>query len=244
MSEDETPPPGRLLPKHLAPFFLLAAAFHVVALATRFDVLAEKLPPGTAAGIFIATFPLLFVEGYFEGRLWYGESTVDLPLWMRIKSKPVKLAFTFAFTYLAVVLLQTLDIGIGPIDPTPPEEWGVAQRAQWFAMMSAGMFFPNYLAATGALVPGLRALTSPLRKIPALLALPIAAALGLGAGYGAGYLLHSKAVATNLHAVQSTWDGFTEDPAIAIGVAFAGILVPMLVGAVLEKLKKEPAEPA
>ncbi|MCB9624793.1 MAG: hypothetical protein H6723_15885 [Sandaracinus sp.] len=49
---------------------------------------------------------------------------------MRIDSRPVKLSFTFAFTYLAIVLLQTWDVEIGPVDPTPRPSgpWGDARN--------------------------------------------------------------------------------------------------------------------
>ena len=113
-------PRGGLAPKTLAPFFVLAALFHLGCIATRFDGVAGRLPPGVAAGLLLATFPLLFVEGYFESRLNYGDKLSSLPLWMQIDSKPVKATFTFAFTYLSIVLLQTFDISIGPIDPSPP----------------------------------------------------------------------------------------------------------------------------
>ena len=96
-----------------------------------------------------------------------------MPLWMRITSRPVKLSFTFAFTYLAVVVLQTWALSIGPIDPSPPAEWALGQRAMWFGTMSVGMFFPNYLATTAILIPVLRAITAPFRRLPRAAALPV-----------------------------------------------------------------------
>lgn len=235
-------PRGRLAPKSLAPFFVLAALFHLACIATRFDGVAGHLPPGVAAGLLLATFPLLLVEGYFESRLDYGGTLESLPLWMQIDSKPVKAAFTFAFTYLTIVLLQTFDISIGPVDPTPPESFPPATRAMWFAGFSVGMCFPNYLATTSLLVPPLRALGRVVQKLPGVVAVVLLAALGVGVGYGALFLLHSQTVSEEVAATQSAWESFTSNPAIAIAVVFAGLLVPALFGLVLEKVRGD-AEP-
>ncbi len=90
----------------------------------------------------------------------------------------MKLAFTFGFMYLSCVALQTLHFSIGPIDPTPPLAFPPAQRALWFAMFSAGMFFPFYLAAAGLLIPVLRFVTAPFRALPAMLGGVLALVLG------------------------------------------------------------------
>lgn len=153
-----------LKPSTLAPFFMLTALFHFASVASRFDLVAAKLPASVQAAILFAQLPLLLVEGYFEGRIDYGPGVG--PIWMRIKSQPVKIAFTFGFLFLVTVVMQTWSISLGPIDPTPPKEWPDAQRAGWFAMFTAGMFFPNYLAAASSLIPALRTITTPLRKFP------------------------------------------------------------------------------
>ncbi len=236
-------PRGGLAPRALAPFFVLAALFHLACIATRFDGVAGRLPPGVAAGLLLATFPLLFVEGYFESRLDYGNELSSLPLWMQIDSKPVKAAFTFAFTYLSIVLLQTFDIAIGPVDPTPPESFPPATRAMWFAGFSVGMCFPNYLATTSLLVPPLRAIGRVGQKLPAPIAVVMLAGLGGGVGYGALFVLHSQTVSEEVAATQSAWESFTSNPAIAIGVVFAGLIVPALFGLVLEKVRGEETAP-
>src|SRR5689334_7045263 len=106
-------------PRRVAPFFVVVALVNGAAVATRFDLLAAKLPAGTALGVMLAVVPLLVLAGFFEGKLDYGGSLAEFPLWMRIKSVPVKLAFTFGFMYLTCVALQTWDVNIGPLDPTP-----------------------------------------------------------------------------------------------------------------------------
>src|ERR1700760_2866195 len=97
-------------PNAVAPYFMVVALLHAGAVATRFDALAAKLPPGVATAIMIAQFPLLLLSGFFEGKLDYGPSPAALPLWMRIKSVPVKLAFTFGFMFVATVVLPTLHV--------------------------------------------------------------------------------------------------------------------------------------
>ncbi|HEY6038188.1 MAG TPA: hypothetical protein VIV58_28095, partial [Kofleriaceae bacterium] len=175
---------ARLAPRTVAPYFVLAALIHAASVATLFDLVAAKLPPPVPFAIMIGQFPLLVLSGLFEGRLDYGPAMEGFPLWMRIRSVPVKLAFTFAFIYIAGVALQTLHFSIGPLDPTPPLAFPPAQRALWFAMFTAGMFFPFYLAAAGGLIPVLRALTRPLRAVPlvagALASLLLGGALGIG----------------------------------------------------------------
>lgn len=236
MSDDDyTPKPGFFKPSTLAPFFALTAVFHAACVASRFDEVAKMLPTGIAGGLLIATFPLIFIEGYFESRLDYGKQMDSLPLWMKIDSRPVKMSFTFAFTYLGIVILQTWDVGIGPIDPTPPPEWPLAQRAQFFGTMTLAMFFPNYLAATGFFVPGLRFLGKLFHKLPAYAGIGILGVVGIGVGYGVGMLLSSAGATSTVTSVQATWSSITEQPAIAIGLAFAGVLVPMIFGAIKGK---------
>ena len=232
---------GGLKPRALAPFFVLAALFHLVCLATRFDEVAARLPPGVAGGLLLATFPLLLLEGYFESRLDYGDKLESLPLWMQIDSGPVKAAFTLAFTYLSVVLLQSFDLAIGPVDPTPPPEWPLAQRALWFGGFSLGMCFPNYLATASLLLPPLRALGRLAQRLTAPFAVLLLAALGGGLGYGALRLLHSQAAHLEVEAAQSAWESFTSDPFIAIGIVFAGLAIPALAGLVLGRLAGEDA---
>lgn len=212
----------------MAPLFAVTALLHAAALASRFGDIAELLPDGVAGAVFLAHLPLLLIEGFFEGQLDYGEEREGMPLWMRINSRPVKISFTLAFTYLAVVILQTWDISIGPVDPSPPAEWPLSQRGMWFAIMSVGMFFPNYLATTTLLIPVLRVISKPLRPLPAAVALPILAAVGSGLGYGALTLLSSADLGDGIDAVQQT---IQQRPLLAVGVIVGLVLIPILVGA-------------
>lgn len=215
-----------LEPGRLAPLFYVTALLHLAALLSRFSEAARLLPAGAAEAVLLAHAPLLLLEGYLEGQLDYGEARRGMPLWMRITSRPVKLSFTFAFTYLAVVVLQTWDLSIGPIDPSPPAEWALGQRAMWFGIMSVGMFFPNYLAATAILIPVLRTLTAPVRRLPRAAALPLLALLGTAIGVGLVFLLGSSLVGGQINAVQQAIEA---RPALAIGITLGLVLIPVVI---------------
>jgi hypothetical protein len=220
-------------PSTLAPFFALTGLFHALSVASRFDVLAEQIPSSVSAAILFAQLPLLLVEGYFEGRLDYGDGVG--PTWMRIKSKPVKISFTFAFLFLVTVIMQTWNISLGPIDPTPPKEWPMQQRALWFAMFTGGMFFPNYLAAAASLIPALRTITAPLRKIPAIAAVAIASLVGVAAGYALVMALGNAKLGDRIGAAQALWQSLQENPTIALPLALGMVWVPILFGLVIDK---------
>lgn len=231
-------------PSTLAPFFALTALFHAASVASRFDVVAAEIPASVTAAILFAQLPLLLVEGYFEGRLDYGEgsglsktggSGAEPPTWMRIKSQPVKVAFTFGFLFLVTVVMQTWNVSLGPIDPTPPKEWPVAQRAGWFAMFTAGMFFPNYLAAASSLIPALRTITAPLRRLPTIVAVILASVVGVAAGYGAVLAFGNAKVGDKISAAQALWQSLQENPTIALPLALAITWVPILFGLVIDR---------
>ncbi|HUJ61956.1 MAG TPA: hypothetical protein VLX92_25800 [Kofleriaceae bacterium] len=225
-------------PRRVSPYFVLVALIHAGAVATRFDVIAAKIPPGVAFALMIGQFPLLVLSGFFEGQLAYGETSKSLPLWMRIRSVPVKLAFTFGFMYVACVAMQTWNISLGPINPTPPAEWPTQQRAMYFAMFTAGFFFPFYLAATSLLVPVLRALTWPLRKLPALLGGVLALVVGGGLGVVVFALVTSSKLGAFVSSIQAT---IAADPALALGITLAMTLGPLAIGLALDKLKGAPS---
>jgi hypothetical protein len=217
----------RLSPQRLAPYFVLAALVHAGSVATRFDTLAGKLPAGVADVLMVVQFPLLVLSGYFESRLEYGATLSDFPLWMRIRSKPVKLAFTFGFMYVCLIPLQTWNVSIGPLDPTPPTTFPEQQRAMWFAMFTAGMFFPFYLGATGLLVPVLRAITWPLKKLPTLVAGILALAVGGGIGLVVMALVSSKQIGEFIKAIK---DEIAANPTYSIAILAITTFGPLIVG--------------
>ncbi|HEY1547135.1 MAG TPA: hypothetical protein VGG28_04920 [Kofleriaceae bacterium] len=221
-------------PNAVAPYFMVVALIHAAAVATRFDALAAKLPAGVATAVMIAQFPLLVLSGFFEGKLDYGPNKVALPLWMRIKSVPVKLAFTFGFMFVATVVLQTLHVSIGPIDPTPPMTMPDSTRAMWFAVFTAGMFFPFYLAATGLLIPVLRVITAPARVFNNAIGGVVALVLGGAIGVVVFALATKTAVPAFVDAIKA---GIEANPPLAIAVTLAMTLIPLAIGLVRERAK-------
>ena len=219
-------------PRKLAPFFLLVALINAAAVATRFDLIAAKLPAGAAIGVMLAVLPLLFVAGYFEGRLQYEATLASLPLWMRIKSVPVKLAFTFGFIYLTCLAFQTWHVSIGPLNPDPPLTFPAQTRAMWFAMFTAGMFFPFYLAPAGVLIPLLRFLTAPLRRLPDLAGGLVAVLVGGALGMFVMSALQSVALGTFIRGIKTTID---HNPGLSLGVTLSTTLGPLVVGAILNR---------
>lgn len=216
-------------PEKLAPYFVFAAVIHVVAIATRFDTLAGKLPDVVAPIVMATQFPLLLLTGYFESRLDYGEQLPGLPRWMQINSKPVKLALTFGFVYLALIPLQTWNISIGPLDPTPPETFPQAQRAMWFAMFSVGMFFPFYMAATSLLVPVLRVISFPIKRLPVALGAILALVVGFAIGTFVLALCTEQAAGDFIKAVAAA---YKDNPAIGLAVSALTTGVPLVLGLV------------
>ncbi|MFN3197274.1 MAG: hypothetical protein ACE366_02480 [Bradymonadia bacterium] len=225
-----------LSPRTMAPFFTITALFHLFAVASRFPELAAMLPEGFDVAILVAHLPLILVEGYFEGRLNYGSSMAQMPLWMRLDSRPVKFTFTFAFVYLTVVTFQTWDINLGPVDFSPPDEWPLAQRAGWFAMFTVGMAFPNFLAATTVLIPGLRLVTQPLRALPAAVSVLLLVVLG-GAIAWFGLERIPFPEISNLIASWKAW--IEAEPTRAIIATFAAVGAPILLGVLASLFRKK-----
>ncbi len=219
----------KLSPHQVAPYFVVTALIHLAAVWTRFDLVAAKLPVWAPTAIMLSQLPLIMLSGYFEGRLDYGTQMDSLPLWMRIDSKPVKVAFTFGFVYIAAVSLQTLHFSLGPIDPTPPLAFPPAQRALWYAIFSFGMFFPFYLAATGLLIPFLRGVTSPLRMLPNALGAILALEIGAGIGVFVFALATKTPLVQFIDLVKGT---IANSAGLTIGVTLARTFGPMLIGLV------------
>ena len=215
-----------------SPLFVLIALIHLAGVVSRYDAIAVYLPANSASAVLIAQIALLFVAGFFEGKINYGKVPRSGPLWMRIRSRPVKLAFSFALLYIAIVTLQTWDVQIGPIDPTPPAEWPPVTRARWFATMCLTALFPSYLLAASFLIPALRFVTRPLRTLPGGLGLMLALGVGIGAGFGVRALVRSSQVADTI-ASSNAW--IEDNPAMLVAMIFASTLIPIVLGLILDR---------
>jgi hypothetical protein len=226
------PDQGRLDAHALDPLFALIALVFAAGVVSCFDVVAAVVPPAVHAGLLVAAFPLILITGYFESRIDHGDAGTNFPLWMRIRSRSLKWALTLGFTYLVIVLVQTLDWELGPIDPSPPLEWPPAARAAWFGGFSFGMFFANYLTTTSFLVPVLRALAWPARLLPTVLAVLLMTALGLGLGYGALQLVAAADAPAADNLVARARSLFA-DPTVGVLVTVALSTLLAILGALL-----------
>jgi hypothetical protein len=234
----DRPPPG------LVPFFALTTLLHGAAVLSRFDGFAVALPPVVHAALLCGQLPLLLLEALFVDRLLAAGRGPKVPTWMRIPAGPIRWSLALALTYLGLFTLQTWDLSLGGVDPTPPAIWPPAQRLAWFSGFALLMTFPAYLAATTTLLPILRALLWPLRALPAGLAVLLAIALGGGVGLLALCLVdvHESSLFATLAGIQAA---VTADPAGALLITFAGPAVGGAFGLVRERAaaRAAPARP-
>jgi len=162
-------------------FFAFTALLHLAGVLSRFDRFYEALPAFVHASLLCGQLPLLLVEGYFLDRsLSLNSRRKGSPAWMALPSGPVRWSLALAITYLGLFVLQTWSVEIGVFDPTPPEAWPDAQRLSWFVGFAVLASFPAYILATSAMLPVLRGLVWPLRRLPTGLALLLAVVAGGG----------------------------------------------------------------
>lgn len=173
----------------VAPLFWLFTLMFAAMVLSRFDGFAAQIPAQVHVAMLWAACPLLLIAGALEGRIDHGEHSRRMPLWMTIDSRPVRYTFTLALTYFGLVALQAFDVSLGVVDPRAPAEWPQTQRLAWFLGFSFGMSFANYLAAAGALIPGLRWITAPFSRLPTPVGLGLLLGLGLGLSAAAFELL-------------------------------------------------------
>jgi len=212
-------------------FFVLAAVFHFACLVLRFDELAAVLPPGVSAGLLWATFPLVLLEGWLDAKTPEAE-----------RGRAAKAAYTFAFAFLAVVIVQAWDLEIGPINPSPPKEWDTATRARFFLTMSAGLCFPFWLASKSVFVPALRWIGAQVGKLPGVAAIFALGTAGMGLGAGFVLLIASKTATGEIKGAKAAWKAFTEQPWIALGLGLGGVIGPVIWAAIKGKLRPDATE--
>ncbi|MCY1061281.1 hypothetical protein [Nannocystis sp. SCPEA4] len=172
-----------------APLFWFFTLVFAAMVLSRFDGFAVQIPAQVHVAMLWISCPLLLLAGAIEGRIDHGERSRGTPLWLTIDSRPIRYTFTLALTYFGLVALAAFDVSLGVVDPRAPAEWPHMQRLLWFLGFSFGMSFANYLAAAGALIPGLRVVTAPFSRLPTALGLGLLMALGLGLSAAAFELL-------------------------------------------------------
>lgn len=222
---------GTIPPARLAPLYWLTTLVHAGSVVTRFDKLNQALPPKVNAAILFVQFPLLLIVGWYEGKIDLGPyDNQDMPLWIRIKPWSLKTSIAMAFAFLCIVITQTWHIGVGPMDPTPPDVWPQAMRLGWFLMFTLGFTGIFMIAAPSAVIPPLRIVTQPFRWAPSIIAVPLLTAVGMGAGYYAIKLLADAKIGGEVASIQATLDLFKQDWLFMIVFTNATVWLPILLG--------------
>ncbi len=208
-------------------FFLFVALVGLLGIVSRFDEVRAMTPSLVAMALLLVQGPLLVMMGFLEARTVPAESNVDLPEWMTVRSRSVRAALTFSFTFLALVLMQEYEIGIGEIDPTPPAVFSLQGRVGYFAMFTVGMGFINFIAASGLLLPVLRTLARPFRRWPLSGALPVALVLGCALSAGMYFLFRLPIVDEGLRTV-GAFSNSTQGGVLLV-------VVPLVLGSLLSR---------
>jgi hypothetical protein len=99
----------------------------------------------------------------------------------------------------------------------------------WFAMFSVGMVFPFYMAATSLLVPVLRALAFPMKRLPLALGAVLALTVGFAIGTFVLALCTEQAAGDFIRAVAAQYKA---NPAIGIPISVLTTGVPLVIGLV------------
>jgi hypothetical protein len=223
-------------PERLRLFFALTGAFHLASILSAFPAFTAKLPAALPAIILWAHFPILFFGGYLQGRTETGEDKGSaLPLWMRLDGV-ARFSFALAVSYLFIIIIKTYQISLGPVDPLSAPGKELKDQLQWYAIWSIGSVMLLAMGPAATLVAGLQVITYPARKLPALIAIPLVFAAGIGAGFGALKVIASSQVSGVVHSAYDINERFAETSAGMISVLAA---VTFLYKLILAPRRKE-----
>lgn len=208
-------------------FFPLFALIGIAATVSRFDEVMARVPELFIDLILFVQVPLLCVAGLLEVRARgvKEESGPDLPEWMKMRGRWKKAAFTFSFTALSIAALQVLDVELGPADPSPPPEWDLQKRAQFFAITAFGMGMINYMAAVDMLLPPLRFLAKPFRTGVLWVTVPFMFILGGAIAAGFVYVVAIPVVSDGIDQL-TTW---MDEPYVIIGLIVGPLVLAQLI---------------
>lgn len=160
---------------------LLCAALAAACIATRFPPIAALLPGAVAYAVFA-------IAGFAIGGAAAAEAHVPRgsvgPLWMRVATAP-KLALALGLSFATTVIAQTLEISLGPVDPTFPASAPFFTNALWFFMFTIGFAGIGMMSAPGVLLPVLHPIAKALRGAPVIVGVLVLG--GVLAGIGIGF---------------------------------------------------------
>ncbi|VAW78864.1 hypothetical protein MNBD_GAMMA12-1223 [hydrothermal vent metagenome] len=189
------PKKSNLLFYSIALFFILAVISRFEPILLKMSSLSETLP----WFIFVLAFPLLFLAAYHESQLDYKHPVftdqprkIKRPAWMDIQSIPVKTVFSFAFTYITIVILHTLEINTNIMGLYNIVPGGLLSQFLIFGLSTFIILFSSYLGTMTILIPPLRILMKLISLMKPLVAKIITIALGIGFGFSLMVLMQTQ----------------------------------------------------
>jgi hypothetical protein len=178
----------------------VCALLGAVCIAARFPPIAAILPGGISYAVFaLAGFA---IGGAAAAEAHLPRGTVG-PLWMRVATAP-KLALALGLSFATTVIAQTLEISLGPVDPTFPASAPFFTNALWFFMFTIGFAGIGMMSAPGVLLPVLHPIAKALRGAPVIVGVLVLG--GVLAGIGIGFQIAlGLPVVTDLVAKGKAW---------------------------------------
>lgn len=144
-----------------------------LAIASRFPPIAVRLPPGTAPIVVTLVGAVLLMVGLLERRL--PRRKVG-PLWMRV-APGVGLTVSLGLTFFTTLVAQVLGVSLLTADPTVAFGTPSITAFNYF-MWTIGFSGVGIFFATPIMVPLLRVLTWPVKRLPLAAAVPLGCLAG------------------------------------------------------------------
>lgn len=157
---------------------LLCAVLVVACIAARFPPFAAALPGFVADSAFALVGFALGAAAAAETHFTRGSVG---PMWMRVAAAP-RLAFALGVSFVTTVLAQTLQISLGPVDPTFPAGASAGINTLWFFVFTLGFTGLGMMSASGLVMPVLQPPARLFRRLPLLPAVGIVGGMFAGAG--------------------------------------------------------------
>lgn len=200
---------------------LVCAAMAAVCIAARFPPIAALLPGAASYGIFAMAGFAIGGAAAAEARFVRGSVG---PLWMRVATGP-KLALALGLSFVTTVIAQTLEISLGPVDPTFPASAPMTTNMMWFFVFTIGFAGIGMMSAPSVMLPVLHPIAKALRAAPLPVAVLVLGGVLAGAGIGFSIALGLPVVADLVGRAKAWCDA---NDKIVAGVTLALTVGPAL----------------
>jgi hypothetical protein len=128
---------------------LVMALVLALCVTSRFPLFAAKMPAFVDELMFVVAGIAIGITIAMEARMERG--TVGA-LWMRVAA-PAKLGLAFGLSFITTVIAQTLQISLGPVDPSFGGDAPDATKALWFFVFTIGFAGIGMMSAPGIFLP-------------------------------------------------------------------------------------------